>query len=263
VYPTEWHALYGDMTMASAKAVTGLILDAFSVASSLEVGCGYGHWTRALVDAGVSDVFAVDGEWTDRSHLLFPQHQFRVAELSQPLALGRRFDLAVCLEVAEHVAAQHADVLVRSLVDASDLLLFGAAIPYQGGAGHINEQWPSWWRAKFDALGYEAFDIVRPRIWSDRAIHYWYRQNTFVYVSRGNASLLAIARELAARTSLSVLLFDAVHPEKFEEVASYESLAPKRLLRRLPSWLANRLRTRLTGIDTYTRRRAASQARPS
>jgi Methyltransferase domain len=253
------------MTEASARVVVGHVLESFRIGSSVEVGCGYGHWTRSLSEAGIADTRAVDGPWTDRAQLVIPEGWFKVADLSQPLQLDRRFDLAVCLEVAEHVAAPAAPTLVESLAAASDLLLFGAAIPYQGGAGHINEQWPSWWRAKFDARGYEAFDIIRPRIWADRSIHYWYRQNTFVYVNRRNLTLMAAAREVESRISRSAMLFDAVHPEKFEEVASYESLAPKRLLRKLPSWVLNRVKLSLTGIDAYTalRRRASSAARPS
>ena len=42
-------------------------------------------------------------------------------------------------------------------------------------------------------------------------------------------------------------LFDAVHPEKFASVATYESLVLKRLLRRLPSWALMRLRSKLAG----------------
>lgn len=163
----------------------------------------------------------------------------------EPVAFDRRFDLAICLEVAEHVDGDHSDNIVRSLVEAAEVILFGAAIPLQGGFGHINEQWPSWWRAKFAALGYEAFDLVRPKFWADQSIHYWYRQNTFVYVRPNNVVAIAAATAAARTIQQNSAMFDAVHPEKFTETASYASLSLKRLAKRLPGWVVMRARQKL------------------
>ena len=162
-----------------------------------------------------------------------------------PLVLPNRFDLAICTEVAEHVKRESAAILVESLAQAADVIAFGAAIPMQGGHGHINEQWPSYWRALFAKSGYQAYDIVRPVHWSDREIHYWYRQNMFVYVKDTNTVAVSIAKELS--NCPSEALFDAVLPEKFEEVASYESISFGRLMRRLPSWVSMRVQSKLLG----------------
>jgi len=125
------------------------------------------------------------------------------------------------------------------------VVLFGTAIPYQGGYGHINEQWPSYWRGLFEQAGYKPFDLVRPRHWTDDTIHYWYRQNAFVYVSPRNERALALAQSAAGENGPA--LFDAVHPEKFQELASYQSIVLKRLLRRLPRWFLTRLRQKMRG----------------
>jgi SAM-dependent methyltransferase len=243
MYPAEWHRLYGDKTGESARRILPGLIARFGATSLVEVGCGNGHWTQAAIEAGVEDWRVVDGPWNNRDHLLVDKARFTEADLSRPLNLGRRFDMALCLEVAEHVQEASADVLVTSLTAASDLVVFGAAIPFQGGHGHINEQWPSWWRDRFTAQGYRAFDLVRPLHWHDAAIHYWYRQNMFVYVRESRADLLD-----KAGPASDIALFDAVHPEKFLEVASYESLVLKRLLKRLPGWLAMRLRSKLAGL---------------
>lgn len=245
MYPADWHRIYGDRTGQSARAILPPIVELFDISSVVEVGCGNAHWTQAAIDAGATDYTVVDGPWNDRTDLLVDKDRFVTADLAVPLELGRRYDLAICLEVAEHVAAPHADKVVKSLTDHADIILFGAAIPFQGGYGHINEQWPSWWREKFEAAGYEAFDLVRPRVWEDRSLHYWYRQNAFVYVRRSDEG--AIAKAAADERTLyhGRLFFDAVHPEKFEEVASYEAIAMKRLLRRLPSWIGMRVKQRL------------------
>lgn len=243
MYPAEWHRLYGDKTGSSARSILPGLIARFDVSSLVEVGCGNGHWTRSAIEAGVEDWRVVDGPWNNRAHLLVDKDRFVEADLSRPLDLGRRFDMALCLEVAEHVAEASAEVLVRSLTAAADIVVFGAAIPLQGGHGHINEQWPSWWRGKFAAQGYRAFDLVRPLHWDDPAIHYWYRQNMFVYLRESRADLIG-----KAGPTRDIALFDAVHPEKFSEVASYESLVLKRLLKRLPGWFAGRLRSKLAGL---------------
>lgn len=245
MYPADWHKLYGDMTGESARRILPPLVTLFNAQSLVEVGCGNAHWTQAGIDAGATDYCVVDGPWNNRDHLLVDRARFVEARLETPLQLGRRFDLAICLEVAEHVEGGSARVLVESLCQAADVVVFGAAIPLQGGFGHINEQWPSYWRAHFEALGYQPHDLVRPHHWTDQTIHYWYRQNMFVYVKTANAKLSALAA--AAEPAGSGMLFDAVHPEKFVEVASYQAIAFKRLLRAVPSWFTRRLRSKLAG----------------
>lgn len=247
MYPADWHTLFGDMTGKSAVAILPELVQAFETKSLVEIGCGNAHWTRAGLEAGVTDYLVVDGPWNKREDLLVDKSHFLEADLAVPLKLDRRYDMAVCLEVAEHVRGASAEILVKSLTDASDVVAFGAAIPLQGGWGHINEQWPSWWRDRFVALGYEPFDLVRPRHWNNRELHYWYRQNMFVYVNKGNAAAIEHARAAEARIKDPKFLFDAVHPEKFEEMASYETIALKRLARQFPRWVGRRLRARIAG----------------
>lgn len=245
MYPADWHRIYGDMTGESARRILPPLIALFGARSMVEIGCGNAHWAQAGIDTGIADYAVVDGPWNERSQLLVDPARFIEADLSAPLALPRRYDLALCTEVAEHVQESSAEVLVRSLTEAADVIAFGAAIPYQGGYGHITERWPSWWRALFEKQGYRAYDLIRPTHWSDQAIHYWYRQNMFVYVREdaGEPSRIAAGAERAG----SAALFDAVHPEKFEEVAAYRSIAFKRLARRLPAWFARKLRERLRG----------------
>jgi hypothetical protein len=245
VYPARWHKIYGDKTGESARRILPPLLSLFDVKSTVEIGCGNGHWSEAGIEAGVSDYVLVDGPWNRREDLLVDEGHFRQADLSRPLALSRRFDMAICLEVAEHVPNDSATVLVKSLTDAADIVLFGAAIPYQGGHGHINEQWPSWWRGRFEQFGYRPYDLVRPYHWSDSEIHYYYRQNIFLYVNESNQTASRIAAEQEKESPR--ICMDAVHPEKFEEIASYESLVLKRLARRFPGWLAMRIRSKLSG----------------
>ena len=243
MYAVEWHKVYSDKTAYSAQTILPELLSRFQVKSLLEVGCGNAHWTQAAIRAGVADCLALDGPWNKAEELLIDPRHYRVCDLSEPLNLERRFDMSVCLEVAEHLDVAVSDILVNSLTASADIVLFGAAIPLQGGYRHVNEQWPSWWQSKFAAVGFDVFDIVRPKHWLNRDIHYWYRQNTFVYVRRDNVLKTGNATQAQADLYASPVLLDAVHPEKYERMASYDAIAGKRLARKLPGWAFRRLRT--------------------
>jgi SAM-dependent methyltransferase len=233
-YAQSWHARYGDKTEESARRVLRHVFAMFHPASFLEVGCGLGHWTKVALELGVKDAVGVDGAWTSIADLVIPAAQFIEADLERPLDLGRRFDVLVTLEVAEHLGGTAADSFIDSLVRHADLIVFGAAIPLQGGLNHVNEQWPNFWIAKFKQRRFRAFDLLRPIFWGDRDIHYWYRQNTIVMINEDRHDLIDIATAELLRIARDYPPMDMVHPEKYQEMASYETIAVRRLLPQLP-----------------------------
>lgn len=167
-----------------ARKVLGPVLAAMRPCSVLDVGCGLGVWLQAAGEQGVHDVLGLEGEWIDRGLLHIPARCFRVVDLAQPFELGRRFDLCVSLEVAEHLPPASAAGFVTSLVRHADAVLFSAAIPGQGGNGHINEQFQDVWARRFAEHDYVAVDLVRPRVWLDADVFWWLQQNTVLYVHR-------------------------------------------------------------------------------
>lgn len=54
---------------------------------------------------------------------------FYAHDLTKPLHLNRRFDLALSLEVAEHLPKKSAEIFVDTLCKLSDTIIFSAAIP--------------------------------------------------------------------------------------------------------------------------------------
>jgi SAM-dependent methyltransferase len=145
--------------------------------SILDVGCGTGTWLRAALDLGSNDVFGVDGVAVPVSQLLIAPKLFRQYDLNQRLDLGRRFDLVLCLETAEHLRPGSAATLIDTLAAHSDTILFSAATPGQPGTNHLNCQWPAYWQELFNARGFVCSDAVRWQIWNDARIEPWYRQN--------------------------------------------------------------------------------------
>jgi hypothetical protein len=157
--------------VAGANAVFSHLWQHEKPSSVLDIGCGNGAWLRAALDLGVNDVLGVDG---------LDHPQIRLAQLSASLDLGRRFDLALCLEVGEHLDARHAEDLITIIAAHTDKALFSAAVPGQPGEHHVNCQWPAYWQERFNRHGFVCEDCVRWQVWNDERIEPWYRQNLFL-----------------------------------------------------------------------------------
>ena len=183
--------------------------------SVVDVGSGIGTFLSVFIENGIEDVLGVDGSWVDRGKLYTDEKYFVEADLEQPLELGRRFDLAVCLEVAEHLKPEAADTIIASLCSLSDSVVFSAAIPGQGGDNHINEQPFEYWQEKFAARGYQYYDIFRDRYWQNDEVDCWYRQNMFLVVHESVELPPAIA---AKKLNGPALVH--VHPLFFEYYSS-------------------------------------------
>lgn len=218
LYSQTFFAHQRDGSARSADALVPIVLDIHPARSMIDVGCGVGGWVKAFADRGV-EAIGVDGDYVNREQLLVPADRFVAHDLNRPLDITElcrrfgtdgRFDLTITLEVAEHLAPERSDSLVTDLCALSDVVLFAAAIPFQGGAGHVNERWQSWWAQKFSEHAYAPFDVLRRDIWGRRDIAWWYKQNVIFYVKRGSPTF---ARFNARFGEPSSGAFDLVHPE--------------------------------------------------
>ena len=168
----------------SARAVTQKVVELLAPRSVLDVGCGAGAWLREYLNRDVADCLGIDGDYVKPESLLIPEHNFRRGDVSKEFALGRRFDLAQCLEVGEHLPEKTSKTLVSNLVTHSDRVLFSAAVPGQAGENHINEQSYEFWRQLFAEHGYLPFDFIRHGIRRMQDVEPWYRYNLVLYVKR-------------------------------------------------------------------------------
>jgi SAM-dependent methyltransferase len=166
--------------LKAAYQIVPHILQLTKSDSVLDIGCGTGTWLKIFEDHGVHDFLGVDGSYVDRDMLKISDKKFLAHDLTKTLALGRKFDLVVSLEVAEHIPELCADTFIDSLVKHGDVILFSAAIPGQGGQNHLNEQWPEYWQKKFEQSGFYFHDVIRPEIWNNEHIEFWYKQNIFL-----------------------------------------------------------------------------------
>jgi SAM-dependent methyltransferase len=166
----------------SAQHVVPLVSSLIHPSSVVDVGCGSGAWLDVFRQHGAARILGLDGPHVDPSWLCIPKCCFRAVDLSHPFQLAESFDLAVCLEVAEHLPKQSARGFIRSLVRLAPVVLFSAAVPLQGGTHHINEQWPAYWQDLFATHGYRMLDLIRKEIWSKPEVQFWYRQNILLFM---------------------------------------------------------------------------------
>jgi SAM-dependent methyltransferase len=160
--------------------VLPVINQMFKPTSILDVGCGRGTWLKIAIEHGVLDCFGLDGIEVSDEEFYVSKKYFKQCDLSNAWRLDRKFDLILCLEVAEHLPPESSNKLVSSLAVHSDTIIFSAACPHQGGQGHINCQWPVYWQEIFNTHGFTCSDTLRPLIWNLSFPEYWYKQNIFV-----------------------------------------------------------------------------------
>ena len=173
---------WSELSVASARVALPRVFALSRPASVVDVGCLFGGWAAVAGELGASAT-GVDGAYVDRGRLLIDD--FVARDLAQPLQLDREFDLALCLEVAHYLPPRRAASFVADLCRLAPLVLFSAAIPHQGGLGHVNEQWPAYWAERFVGCGYTPVDCVRDDVWDDPDVAPWYAQNTLLFVADG------------------------------------------------------------------------------
>lgn len=199
----------------SAQVIVPLVLRLLQPRHVIDVGCGVGTWLSVFRDLGCEDILGVDGDHVDKGMLQIPAERFFTFDLTKPLRLDRQFDLVVSLEVAEHLPAQCAEAFVDSLTRLGPLVLFSAAIPFQGGTHHVNEQWPDYWARYFQERGFVVLDPIRKQVWDHEHVDYFYAQNILMFARRDVAEGHPVLKEAAANTAVAQLCL--VHPKRYLE----------------------------------------------
>jgi SAM-dependent methyltransferase len=201
---------------SSAAIVAPLVVDLIAPKRVIDVGCGTGSWRRAFAALGC-DVWGVDGTHVPQELLEIPPARFMVRDLALPLAFADTWDLAVSLEVAEHLEPSSAEIFARGLAQLAPALLFSAAIPNQGGTHHVNEQWPTYWVDLFSQYDMLPIDCIRPVIWDDPRVAWWYAQNTLLFVK--HAHLLDYPKLPHAPKEKKPRIPSLVHPHLYMKLA--------------------------------------------
>lgn len=193
--------------LEAADTILAPIASLLKPATVVDLGTATGTWLASAKRMGAQTVRGIDGPWVPPAKRLIAPEEFVEADLEKPLPDLGRFDLAICTEVLEHISAPASVHAVEWLCRSAPVVLFSAAIPLQGGKHHINEAWQSHWAGLFKRWGFDTYDVIRPLIWADGRIPWWYRQNILVMANE------AAGKQFGAPADVSFL--DRVHPELF------------------------------------------------
>ncbi len=236
-YDADFYAAQADESLTAARVVLARLFEHMRPAAMLDVGAGVGTWVKAALELGVPDALGLDGDWVRPEQLVVPAKNFKAVDLKSPsLAIDATYDLAISMEVLEHLPADAADRVARLIARAAPVVLFSAAIPGQGGTDHINLRWQSHWARIFAAEGHLASDAMRRRVWADPDVPFWYKQNMVLYARPD-----AMARLGFEATHIDAL--DIVHPALY---TNYHAWFEKRQARRFSvKW--KRLRKQVLG----------------
>jgi len=242
-YQGDFYGRRRELTLLSARAIFNVLTKAYQPKSVVDFGCGTGTWLAVAKELGANHLLGLEGSWVSDDMLDTDSIDLLNHDLEKPIDLDDRFDLAISLEVAEHLSPERAASFVGDLCRAAPCVLFSAAIPHQGGRHHVNEQWQSYWTEAFLQAGYRPIDLVRPQIWNNDSIPFYYRQNVIFYADAEHYA--AIQDRLAAQPA--ALLLDVVHPVQQrkllqEQPGTKESLD---ILLRFPSTLWSSITRRL------------------
>lgn len=204
----------------SSSIIFPYILERIRPESVVDFGCGTGEWLSvAKMFPGVKKVIGIDGEQA-KNNVILSEKEFLAKNLNEKIDLGEKFELAVSLEVAEHLKKETADIFIENLVNHADIIFFSAAIPYQGGKYHINEQYPSYWEKLFNKFGYVLCDCLRSAFWNAQEVDVWYKQNMFMVCRK------ELEQKLIKKFDNNKRIRNIVHPEYWEYYRKIQYIFP-------------------------------------
>lgn len=225
---------------SSAKIILPLVFNLIHPKSVVDVGCATGTWLKICQQLKIKNLLGLDGKHVDKNLFKLNPKYFLATNLNEPIKIKQKFDLLICLEVAEHLPPNKANIFIGSLTTLSNIILFSAAIPFQSGQEHLNEQWPDYWVKKFKKRGYSPIDFIRQQVWNNPKVEWWYKQNIFLFVKnttiQKNEKLHSLY-QLHKNQSLSI-----VHPTKYTEQSDMLNYSTRKFLSTLPIRINNFVR---------------------
>jgi len=132
--------------------IADIITTYFKPTSIIDWGCGCGYILEKLKMNGVQDVYGIEGS---KDALEFVPDSIKENVIIGDVLLhdAKVYDMAISIEVAEHLEEKNSARFVNSICNsASKYIWWSAAQIGQGGTGHINCQPLSYWQEIFEEI---------------------------------------------------------------------------------------------------------------
>lgn len=118
----------------------------------LDAGCAKGFLVEALWERGV-EAWGIDiSEYAIGEVRMDMRPYCRQASLTEPIE--GRFDLAVCIEVLEHIPAAESRLVIENLTNAADTILFSSTSTDFNEPTHVNVRPTIVWLREFAEAGF-------------------------------------------------------------------------------------------------------------
>jgi SAM-dependent methyltransferase len=186
IYDSNYYAnLVEGSAVRGAGVISESILRDLKPKTVVDVGCGTGALLEALRKRGCL-VFGL--EYSEAALGYCRERRLEVLKFNLErdiLNTDRTFDVAISMEVAEHLPERTADRYVDLLTRLSSRIVFTAAHPGQGGRHHLNEQPQPYWFSKFRARSFD-HDEELSKSWREwwmakGVVAAWYYQNLMIF----------------------------------------------------------------------------------
>lgn len=153
------------------------IMNVLQPESLIDVGCAIGDFVKWFNDNGIN-AYGLEGSVAVRKYMVIPEKQFSIMDLRKSLLFTHRsYDLAMSIEVAEHIEPEYAEMYVKNLISLSDRLLLTIAGPGQKGHSHVNLQPMEYWDALFIRFNYQRHAVIESKL---KAELYPHQKNRWV-----------------------------------------------------------------------------------
>ena len=173
----------------TAEPVIKILFSFINQVDSLkDVGCGSGIWLKKFVDTGkIKHAIGFDLENAVNSGTTAVNKKILVKSIDFEKLDENIFpktDLSLFLEVAEHLTEETAKKIIRYICKTSNMIIFSAAIPGQGGYNHMNEKPMNYWVAKLEDNEFYVFDVFREQLNSIKNLPFYYCNNLILGISK-------------------------------------------------------------------------------
>ena len=139
-----------DEETLQAERLAEVIQQLYQPTSVTDFGCATGLYLEPYAAKGIA-VHGYDNSAPALALTRLPD-SVHLADLTMPTKVAKS-DVSICLEVLEHIDAENAVKVAKTIAKNSNILVFSAAHPGQGGDGHINCRPKDYWQGVFHAYG--------------------------------------------------------------------------------------------------------------
>lgn len=169
--------------------IADVIIKGYQPKRIIDFGCGTGALAKAFASRGVQ-VQAIDG-YSEPDFTAYDTIRFTKVDLNNEVATSEflqqfdtKFDLAISIEVAEHLNPSVSSSFIEWMTSMADVIVFSAAVPNQDGDGHINCRSRSDWYQYIKQHNFVIADTLRQHFISNPSLGLWHKTNIVDYVKK-------------------------------------------------------------------------------